>query len=217
MESDNLREVILDMIMNFVERLVNFHCPKDTVQEEWDLEAIIKHANATFLLPGAVTEKNIWGKEPEEIIEIFRQVVEKQYNKREEELGENMREFEKVVLLRAVDSKWMDHIDAMDQLRQGIHLRAYGQTDPLREYQMEGFEMFQTMIQAIEEEVANYIMKAQIQSNLQRQAVAVGQAVNSKEEKTKKKPVKADKKVGRNDPCPCGSGKKYKHCHGKAE
>lgn len=214
LESDNLRDVVIGMIMNYVERLVHLHCPEELVQEEWDLKAIIEQANRTFLKEGTITEKDIWGKEPEEIIELFRQRIEQQYQEREEQLGENMREFEKVVLLRAVDSKWMDHIDAMDQLRQGIHLRAYGQTDPLREYQMEGFEMFQGMIQAIEEEVATYIMKAQIQNNLQREAVAVGQAVDTKGEQTKKKPAKAAEKIGRNDLCPCGSGKKYKHCHG---
>jgi len=102
----------------------------------------------------------------------------------------------------------------MDQLRQGIHLRAYGQSNPLQEYQKEGYEMFLIMIQAIEEEVATHIMKAQVQSNLQREAVAVGQAVNSKEESTKKTQVKTEEKIGRNEPCPCGSGKKYKNCCG---
>jgi len=216
LESENLKEIITDMIMNFAERLVNIHCPKEIVQEEWDLEAIINHANSTFLAEGILTKKDIWGKEPEEIIAILRAKVEEQYNKREEELGERIREFEKVVLLRAVDSKWMDHIDAMDQFRQGIHLRAYGQSDPLRAYQLEGFQMFQEMIQAIEEDTATYIMKAQIHNNLQREAVAVGQAVNPKEEGEKKQPTKAEKKVGRNELCPCGSGLKYKNCHGKA-
>jgi preprotein translocase subunit SecA len=109
----------------------------------------------------------------------------------------------------------MDHIDAMDQLRQGIHLRAYGGTDPLREYQFEGFEMFQEMIESIQEEVATYIMKAHVETNLQREAVAEGQAVDPSGEALPKKPVKAIERVGRNDPCPCGSGKKYKQCHGQ--
>ncbi len=218
LESDNLREVVLEMIMKFVDRLVALHCPTEQVQEDWDLKSLLDHAHATFLEEGTVTEKDIWGKEPEEILGLFREAVEQQYVKREEELGANMREFEKVILLRAVDSKWMDHIDAMDQLREGIHLRAYGQTDPLREYQMEGFEMFQGMIQAIEEEVATYTMKAQIQNNLQREAVAVGHAVDNTnpEPNSKQKPVRSTEKIGRNDPCPCGSGKKYKHCHGAA-
>jgi len=215
LESENLRNVITGMIANYIERIVKLNCPDELVQEEWDLKSIIHSVNSTFLTEGTITEKDIWGKEPEEIIQLLTDLVEKLYDKREEEIGEHFREFEKVLLLRAVDSKWMDHIDAMDQLKQGIHLRAYGQSDPLREYQMEGFSMFQGMIQAIEEEVATYIMKAQIQNNLQREAVAVGQAVNPKGEGSKKQPVKnTEAKVGRNEPCPCGSGKKYKHCHG---
>lgn len=98
------------------------------------------------------------------------------YNEKEENFGtEQMREFEKVIVLRAVDSKWMDHIDAMDQLRQGIHLRAYAQTNPLREYQMEGFAMFEHMIESIEDEVAKFVMKAEIESNLEREEVVQGQ------------------------------------------
>lgn len=216
LESESLREIITDMIINFAERLIDIYCQKEVVPEDWDLEGLINHANSTFLSEGTLTKKDIWGKEPEEILDILKVKIEEQYNKREEELGERIREFEKVVLLRAVDSKWMDHIDAMDQFRQGIHLRAYGQTDPLRAYQLEGFQMFQEMIQSIEEDTATYIMKAQIHNNLQREAVAVGQAVNPKEEGEKKQPAKTEKKVGRNEPCPCGSGLKYKNCHGKA-
>ena len=101
-----------------------------------------------------------------------------------------MREFEKVIVLRAVDSKWMDHIDAMDQLRQGIHLRAYGQIDPLREYQQEGFAMFENMVASMEDDVAHYMMKAEIRNNLERQEVVKGQAVNPKEGgEVKKKPL----------------------------
>ena len=143
----------------------------------------------------------------------------KVYDAKEEELTlEQMQEFEKVILLRSVDSKWMDHIDQMEQLRQGIHLRAYGQDDPLREYQTEGFQMFENMVANIEEEVSKYIMKAQIRNNLKREAVVKDtQAVSGdQEEKQKKrKPIVKKVNVGRNDPCPCGSGKKYKHCHGK--
>ncbi|MBO8173163.1 MAG: accessory Sec system translocase SecA2 [Bacillaceae bacterium] len=217
LESDNLRDVVFNMIMSVVERLVEIHCPKEQVPEEWDLKAIIDHANGTFLHEGELTEKDIWGKEPEEIIDVFRDLLKKKYDRREQEIGEEMmREFEKVVVLRAVDSKWMDHIDAMDQLRQGIHLRAYAQNDPLREYQMEGFQMFEEMVARIEEEVATYIMKAEVSQNIQRQEVARGEAVNPKKEGGKKKPVRREQKVGRNQPCPCGSGKKYKHCCGKA-
>ena len=110
---------------------------------------------------------------------------------------ERMREFEKVILLRSIDTKWIDHIDAMDQLRQGIHLRAYGQTDPLREYQSEGFAMFEDMLVAIREDVAKYALKAEVRSNIQREEVAKGQAVNPKEEgaaKPKKMPTRKAEK-----------------------
>ncbi|WP_047153529.1 preprotein translocase subunit SecA [Aneurinibacillus tyrosinisolvens] len=219
MEAESLRDVVIGMIMSHVERLVDIHCPDEVVQEEWELDKLIESCNGTFLYEGQLDKKDIWGKDREEIVEVFRELVERLYTEREQLLEEeNFREFEKVVVLRAVDSKWMDHIDAMDQFRQGIHLRAYGQTDPLREYQIEGFEMFNEMIATIEEEVATYIMKANIGTNLERQEVAKGQAVVPTDEPAPKKPVRRDApKIGRNDECYCGSGKKYKNCHGQEE
>jgi preprotein translocase subunit SecA len=203
------------MIMPVIDRIVEVHCSNEDVPEDWDLQAIVDYANGTFLHEGMLTVNEISGKEKEEIAEVIKAKVLKLYDEREQQIGEeNMREFEKVVVLRGVDSKWMDHIDAMDQLRQGIHLRSYGGTDPLREYQFEGFEMFQEMINNIQEEIATYIMKAHVETNLERQAVAEGQAVNPNSEPAAKKPVKREDKVGRNDPCPCGSGKKFKQCHG---
>lgn len=217
LESENLRNVVENMLKSVIERIVRMHTAEE-IPEDWDLKAIADYMNANFFQPGFIEEKDIYGKDPEEIIEyLYEKAIEKYDEKEQQFEPERMREFEKVVVLRAVDSKWMDHIDAMDQLRQGIHLRAYGQNDPLREYQLEGFQMFEAMVEAIEEEVARYMMKAEIQQNLQREAVAVGQAVNPKEEseKPKRRPVRRVQTVGRNDPCPCGSGKKYKHCHGK--
>ncbi|RTE07946.1 preprotein translocase subunit SecA [Paenibacillus whitsoniae] len=219
LESENIREIIEGMINSVIERIVKAHCPEETIPEEWELPEVANFVNNNLLHDDAqITVEQLWGKEQEEIIEYIKELVKKRYDEREEEIGaEFMREFEKVVALRAVDSKWMDHIDAMDQLRQGIHLRAYGGTDPLREYQFEGFEMFQDMIDNIREEVAMYIMKAHVQSNLERQAVAEGQAVDTKNEAAGKKPlVRGDEqRIGRNDPCPCGSGKKFKQCHGQ--
>jgi len=216
LESANIRDEVMDMIKPVIERTVEAHCVED-IPEEWDLQAIIDYVHANLLEEGSLTREDIWGKEKEEIVgTIYSKVVEA-YDKREQELGEMMREFEKVVVLRAVDSKWMDHIDAMDHLRQGIHLRAYGGTDPLREYQFEGFEMFQDMIATIQEEVTKYIMKARVESNLERQEVVKGQTSSTSGggEEGVKRPVKRDDRVGRNDLCPCGSGKKYKQCHGK--
>jgi preprotein translocase subunit SecA len=215
-ESENIREISLGMLKPVIERIVEAHCGDDLVPEEWDRQAIIDYANGTFLHEGQMTADELWGKEKDEIQEHIWNFVEGQYNEREAAIGpEFMREFEKVVVLRAVDSKWMDHIDQMDQLRQGIHLRAYGGTDPLREYQFEGFEMFNAMIQSIQEEVSTYIMKAHVETNLERQAVAEGQAVNPSGEPAPKRPVVLPNKIGRNDECPCGSGEKFKNCHGK--
>lgn len=215
--SENIRGEVMDMLKPVIERTVEAHCSED-IPEEWDLQAIIDYVHGTLLEDGSLAKDDLWGKEKEEMVElIFGKVVE-YYDQREAELGEEtMREFEKVVVLRAVDSKWMDHIDAMDQLRQGIHLRAYGGTDPLREYQFEGFEMFKEMIESIQEEVAKYIMKARVESNLERQEVVKGQTTSTSGggETQEKRPVKREERIGRNDPCPCGSGKKYKVCHGK--
>lgn len=219
LESENIREVIEGMISAVIERIVKAHCPEEQIPEEWELQEVANFVNNNLLHDDAqITDQTMWGKEQDEIIELIKDLVSKRYDERETEIGaEFMREFEKVVALRAVDSKWMDHIDAMDQLRQGIHLRAYGGTDPLREYQFEGFEMFQEMIDNIREEVAMYIMKAHVQSNLERQAVAEGQAVDTKNEAGGKKPLVRgeEQRIGRNDPCPCGSGKKFKQCHGQ--
>ncbi|PLR82567.1 preprotein translocase subunit SecA [Bacillus sp. V33-4] len=217
LESENLREIVENMIHGVLSRHVEAHTPGNEDPEQWDLQGIVDYVNGNLLKEGDITTDDLRGKEAEEIIEIIFAKVKDRYDEKESVLdNEQMREFEKVIVLRAVDSKWMDHIDAMDQLRQGIHLRAYGQTDPLREYQHEGFAMFETMIESIEEDVAKYIMKAEIRNNLERQEVAKGHAVNPKEdgEKVKKKPVVKEIQLGRNDPCYCGSGKKYKNCHG---
>lgn len=216
LESADIRGEVMEMIKPVVERIVEAHCPED-IPEEWEHQAIVDYAHANLLEEGTLTKNDIWGKEKEEIIEFLLGKITELYDRREEALGnETMREFEKVVVLRAVDSKWMDHIDAMDQLRQGIHLRAYGGTDPLREYQFEGFEMFKEMIETIQEEVAKYIMKARVESNLERQEVVKGQTTSTSGggEAAEKRPVKRQVMTGRNDMCPCGSGKKYKQCHG---
>ncbi|MFD2615567.1 preprotein translocase subunit SecA [Paenibacillus gansuensis] len=217
--SDNVREIVLEMIFPVIDRIVKAHAPQDIIPEEWELQSIADYTNATLLQEGGVTAEDLQGKEQDEIIEYLKSLVLRDYDAKEEIMGsETMREFEKVILLRAVDSKWMDHIDAMDQLRQGIHLRAYGGTDPLREYQFEGYEMFQEMIASIQEEVAMYIMKAQVERNLERKSVVDEQQIstNSSEPTVKRPVVNAEDQIGRNDPCPCGSGKKFKNCHGQS-
>ncbi|MEZ7170444.1 preprotein translocase subunit SecA [Sporosarcina sp. OR05] len=216
--SDNIREVLEGMLTSVIDRVVAMHAP-DEKDAEWKLKGLEDFLGANLLPEGALTAADMEGKSEEELNKLIHDAVIERYNEKEAEMSEErMREFEKVVLLRAIDSKWTDHIDAMDQLRHGIHLRAYGQTDPLRAYQSEGFAMFEDMVTAIENDASKYVMKAEIRNNLEREEVAKGQAVNPKEdgEKVTKKPVRRAVNIGRNDPCPCGSGKKYKNCHGKA-
>jgi preprotein translocase subunit SecA len=218
LESDNVREIVENMMSAVVERNVHARTPEDQVPEDWDIKSIVDFMKGTVLNEGEVTEKDLKGQDPEEMVEMITAKVKVAYDKKEQDFEPvRMREFEKVILLRSVDTKWMSHIDQMDQLRQGIHLRAYGQNDPLREYRFEGFAMFEDMIASIEDEVATYIMKAQIEQNLERKQVAEGKAVHasSGKEPAKKKPVRKAEAVGRNEPCICGSGKKYKQCCGK--
>jgi preprotein translocase subunit SecA len=221
LDSENLREIVEAMILSSIERNVEAHTPRQEEQDAWDLQAVVDYVNGNLLHEGDITIDDLRGKAPEEMVEVIFAKVKERYDEKEEQLSEEqMREFEKVIVLRSVDSKWIDHIDAMDQLRQGIHLRGYAQIDPLREYQSEGYAMFEAMIASIEEDAAKYIMKAEIRNNLERQEVAKGHAVDPKEGeggKVKKKPVVKALNIGRNDECPCGSGEKYKNCHGKNE
>ncbi|WP_299513784.1 preprotein translocase subunit SecA [uncultured Rummeliibacillus sp.] len=217
LETENMRALVESMIDEVLVNAVHSYTAEENAHD-WNLTGLANFVAANLLPEGVVTADSLAGKSPEDIIEYLRAEVKKEYDRKEEELSpERMREFEKVILLRGIDSKWIDHIDAMDQLRQGIHLRAYAQTDPLREYQSEGFAMFEAMVDAIREDVAKYAMKAEIRSNLEREEVAKGEAVNPKTEENgpaKRKPIRKKQEVGRNDLCPCGSGKKYKNCHG---
>ncbi|MEK4244767.1 preprotein translocase subunit SecA [Psychrobacillus sp. FSL K6-2684] len=216
LETENMRALVETMIFAAIERLVTAHTNAEN-KAEWNYKAIEDYVQANLLPEGVITQAMLENISQDEVIEKIKDEVISFYDAKEAEMtAERMREFEKVVLLRSIDSKWIDHIDAMDQLRQGIHLRAYGQNDPLREYQSEGFAMFESMVEAIQEDVAKYAMKAEIRNNLEREEVAKGQAVNPKEEggPVKKKPVRKQANVGRNEPCPCGSGEKFKNCHG---
>ena len=217
LESENIRDVIEKMLLDVVERTVAIHTTEED-PADWNLKVLEDHLGANLLTEGRLTKSDFEGKSAEELTTLIQETVFARYDEKEEEMSEErMREFEKVILLRAIDTKWTDHIDAMDQLRHGIHLRAYGQTDPLREYQSEGFEMFEEMVLAIETDAARFAMKAEIRNNLEREEVVKGQAVNPQEEgeKVSRKPVRRAVNVGRNDPCTCGSGKKYKNCHGR--
>ncbi|AXF56299.1 preprotein translocase subunit SecA [Salicibibacter kimchii] len=222
LESDNLETIVQGMLNNVVDRTVARFTSEEEVPEDWDLAGLVADLNAMVLYNGDITQNDLHGLEQDEIQELVKGKAGANYKAKEAEISEEkMREFEKVIMLRAVDRKWMNHIDQMDQLRQGIHLRAYGQSNPLRDYRFEGYNMFDDMVASIEEEVSRYVIKARLTNNMQREAVvdeSKSQAVhgnnNKDQEKKRKQPIRKAKQVGRNEPCPCGSGKKYKHCCG---
>lgn len=222
LENESVTDIVRSMMAQTVELGVGQYTPIELVPEEWNIDELAHWANQTLALERTVEGKDFFGKEREEIIELLMERVNEQYEaKRQLAPPERFNEFEKIIVLRAVDSHWMSHIDHMDQLRQGIHLRAYGQNDPLREYQAEGINMFDAMNAAISEEVTGFVLRAEVGDNLRREKVVEEEvAVSGKEDApVKKKPVRRSKEdsIGRNDPCWCGSGKKFKNCHGRQQ
>ncbi|MDT0708805.1 preprotein translocase subunit SecA [Mammaliicoccus sciuri] len=219
-EKDDVQDIVKDMIKSSLERGVNYHFA--TNEEEIDFEALVQYIEDSYLPQGAIEVDDIRGRDYEDIVEIVLEKIKTQYNAQQEDFGDQMSEFERMIVLRTIDRKWTDHIDTMDQLRTGIHLRSYGQINPLREYQNEGLDLFETMLNEIEDEVSKYILKSTIDrgEQVEREQVEIGEAkhvsANDGKEKVKPKPIVKDEQVGRNDPCPCGSGKKYKNCHGQA-
>jgi len=218
LNGENLKDSFIKMIESVVDRIISAYCSESPHPEFWDWEGMTKYAENIFLPPGTL---NVDKEEMEDITkESLREKMLasalKAYEAREQELGsELMREFERVVLLKVVDEKWMEHIDAMDQLRYGIGLRAYGQRDPVIEYKFEGFEMFEEMIKSIQEDAVKLLLRARIDREHAIQREKVAEPINASHGSEPKKPVtRSSDKVGRNDPCPCGSGKKYKKCCG---
>jgi len=213
---DDLTNDIFTMIESSVARLVQIYSPTNN-ESGYDYEGLIKAANVQLFVGKPLVTGEVTGKDEVEIQAYFVDLIKENYTEKSHLLPEDsFKEFQKVIVLRVVDTHWMNHIDAMDALRQGIHLRSYGQINPLLEYQSEGFDMFERLVELIEDDVTRYILRAEIQQNLERKEVVKPVAARSGKEETKKKPmIRKEEKVGRNDPCPCGSEKKFKQCCGK--
>ncbi|MGO2852960.1 MAG: SEC-C metal-binding domain-containing protein, partial [Tetragenococcus koreensis] len=217
LEDKSLSKTLMHMVKRTIERVVAGHTQLE--ENQLNYEGLVDFAGNVLVNEDSISVDDLKGKSAQEVNDYLYQLAQEKFEEKTEQLNspEQLLEFEKVVILRVVDTKWTDHIDAMDQLRQSIGLRAYGQNNPLVEYQTEGFTMYENMIGAIEYDVTRLFMKAEIRQNVQREQVAQGEAEQPDSENTtsdKKRPANV-KKVGRNDPCPCGSGKKYKNCHGK--
>lgn len=218
-DDESSSELVIEMLKSTLQRTIQFHVNEDA--ENPDYEPLIHYVEDVFLHEGELKESEVKGKDREDIFEVIWSKIEQAYQRQSDALGDRMPEFERMILLRSIDERWTSHIDTMDQLRQGIHLRSYGQQNPLRDYQNEGHELFDIMMQGIEEDVSKYILKSvvTVEDDVQREKTKEfeGQHVsaNDGKEKVKPKPIVKDQETGRNEPCPCGSGKKYKNCCGK--
>lgn len=213
----DLKATIVNMMRSVITNIVTRSTGGMQHAEEWDWNAIRSGMNDTFGIfaedephfdPYDVDRMTV-----ESLTDELLEKAKEKYAEKEALFGENMREVERVILLRTVDAKWMDHIDAMEQLRRGINLRAYAQRDPIIEYKFEAMDMFDEMIAVIKEETVKLLFHIVPQSKIERTQVAKPVAENFGGDGTAvKKPVVKGERIGRNDPCPCGSGKKYKHC-----
>ena len=213
LDGESMRETIFKMITDFVENVVDMCISDDAEPEEWDLAELNQHLRTTIPL-NEITRESVKGLKKKNLKHNLKEEAVKLYESKETEfpLPEQLREVERVILLKTVDKKWMDHIDDMDQLRQGIGLQAYGQRDPLVEYKMSGYDMFNAMTESIAEETIRILTHIKVEQKVEREEVAKVTGTNKDTSLAKAPQKRADVKVYPNDPCPCGSGKKYKAC-----
>ena len=222
LEGEDLKDQILNMTSDVISNAVLSHLngvEGDDVEVE--MKKLIAYLDDICVPDNRVTVEELMKITNDEIIEKYKNIATEIYNGKEEEFGsEKMREIERVILLRTVDSKWMNHIDNMDHLKQGMGLRAFKQQDPVQAYQMEGSQMFDEMIQGIKTDTVKYIFHVQMEKAPERERVAketsaVHAGADGDSKSTKREPVRKKMEIGRNEPCPCGSGKKYKNCCGR--
>jgi preprotein translocase subunit SecA len=235
LEVDDISETITNLIGGYVDDAVDAHIPRESTEEQWDLAGLEKQLASEL---GLVVSPSTWLKEKpelsaEEIGERVRDAALANYRSKDELAGAPVvRQFERAIMLQSVDTHWREHLASLDHLRQGIHLRGYAQKNPKQEYKREAFELFEMMLNAIKADVVKIMMNVQVKSqqdveaveeappvsNVQYQHADYGEVLDQPSDgvAVAAKPfVRAGEKVGRNDPCPCGSGKKYKHCHGR--
>ena len=222
LRGEDLKENIFFMLDKIIESEMDQYANAKLYPEEWTLDGLIEDAEKIYAPEGKLKKEELEAMSRDELEETLRKTAHDAYAAREQLFGEeNMRELEKVVMLRVVDNHWMEHLDRMDMLREGINLRAYGQRNPLVEYKIEALDMFEAMEAAIQNDIAKLMYRVsivtqeqqQLQDRLQTARASHGEESSAAE--TKKKPQRNKSDIGRNDPCPCGSGKKYKNCCGR--
>ena len=221
---ENVHDNIVEMIHTLIGSAMDTYCQQNVVRDEWDLDGLVAYVQRLMLPPRdkLITAEERQSIKREDLTQRIMQRAEAYYQEREQvavDAGADMREIERVILLRSVDRHWMDHIDDMDQLRQGVSLRAYGQRDPAVEYKMEGFDMFENMVHSIQEDTVLMLYHLNVQSAPTRKSVVKEAQTNmdNADASQNRSPAQKKDSVGRNDPCPCGSGRKYKNCCGKGK
>ena len=219
LDGESMRDSIYHMINEYVENLVDTEISADLDPEEWNLTELNVTLKNTIPMIEAVTPDDVKKMDQKKLKHFLKEKAVKAYEMKESEFPEpeHLREVERVVLLKVIDAKWMDHIDDMDQLRQGIGLQAYGQRDPKVEYKMLGYEMFDEMTKAITADTIRTLFHINIEQKVEREQVAKVTGTNKDDTSVRAPKKRAEKKIYPNDPCPCGSGKKYKQCCGRKQ
>ena len=213
LDTEDIHTVVIDMINNYVESLVESHIEPEGYLTIDDLTEILEAINQ--VVKNNITIEELGEQKADIVTKTLCDKVVGEYETKLAEIpSEIVSEFEKAISLRVIDTHWMEHINTMSILKEGIHLRGYAQENPLRAYTSEGYELFEDLLDTIDKETTTFLLKAEVRQNTERKQVVKGEAAND-ESKTNKKTPKRVEKVGRNDPCPCGSGKKYKQCCGK--
>ena len=213
-DNESIHDLVLESFKNHILDVVEDHCIETDQLTENDILEILEHFNQNVLRK-KISLEEVKALDKVGLGDLVYGRVVREYEEKLEELPDEIgNDFEKAISLRVIDTHWMEHINSMSILMEGIQLRGYGQENPLREYTKEGGDMFIDMLRVIDKEITIYLLKAEIRQNIERKQVAEGTAENRESKETKKAPKKVVK-VGRNDPCPCGSGKKYKQCCGK--
>ena len=214
LDSESIHSTTLNHFKEHIANVVNSHLIENDKLTGTDVSEILEYVNEN-LLKNDLTVEDLEELDSESLIDTLYEKVVEEYDKKLSDFPEELKnEFEKAITLRVIDTHWMDHINAMSLLREGIYLRQYAQEDPLRAYTAEGYEMFDNLLAAIAQDTTRYLLNAEIRQNVEREQVIEG-TPNEDKSKNKKQTPKRVQKVGRNDPCPCGSGKKYKQCCGK--
>jgi len=212
LESESVHENVKETFKNTISALVKNHIAPEGYLTDHDKFEIVEYVNTNFIKGTSIDPKVLNEKNDDEIIEYLTNEVNDDYEEKIKD-APHFEEFEKAIMLRVIDSLWVNHLNEMEHLKDGIMLRGYGQINPLQAYTMDGFELFERLLDKIDNDVAQFLLKAEIEQNLERKQVIKGTANDGKQKVGHT--VKNEQKIGRNDPCWCGSGKKYKQCHGK--